>query len=55
MCRGHWYMVPKRWRDRVWEVYVPGQEQRKDPSPEYVEVATQVIALVGALETAAAS
>jgi hypothetical protein len=43
MCRSHWFALPKHMRDAVWAVYVPGQEQRKDPSPEYLEVAHEWI------------
>lgn len=46
MCRRHWYMLPKEWRDAVWAVYVPGQEERMDPSPEYLKVAAAAIEVV---------
>jgi hypothetical protein len=41
-CRRHWYQLPKRLRDRIWETYMPGQEITKTPSAEYVEVAKEV-------------
>lgn len=41
-CREHWFKLPKRLRDAIWAAYVPGQEIRKDPSPEYIAVAQQV-------------
>lgn len=41
-CRLHWFMLPKALRDRIWQAYVPGQEQRLDPSPEYLAVAREV-------------
>ena len=41
-CRKHWFRLPKRLRDKIWATYVPGQEIRKDPSPEYLEVADEV-------------
>jgi hypothetical protein len=41
-CRRHWYRLPKALRDRVWDAYVPGQERRLDPSPEYLAVAGEV-------------
>ena len=41
-CRAHWFTLPKRLRDAVWLQYVPGQEDRKDPSPAYLEVADRV-------------
>ena len=50
MCRKHWYMVPKNLRDEVWSRYVPGQEIRKDPSSEYLDVMRRVIEAVAAKE-----
>lgn len=41
-CRQHWFRLPKRLRDAIWATYVPGQEVRKDPSPEYLAVAAEV-------------
>ncbi len=41
-CKPHWFALPKPLRDRIWATYVPGQEIRKDPSPEYVAVAIEV-------------
>lgn len=43
MCGKHWFMVPKVDRDLVWALYVPGQERRKDPSPEYVAEVQRMI------------
>ena len=40
-CRRHWYMLPKRLRDKIWAAYVPGQEITKTPSAEYVKVARE--------------
>jgi hypothetical protein len=37
MCKSHWYTLPKHLRDLIWRYYVPGQEIRKDPTPEYME------------------
>lgn len=50
MCRRHWFMLPKIKRDKLWAVYVPGQEVRKDPTPEYLEVARELIEFVAAKE-----
>jgi hypothetical protein len=50
MCRKHWYMVPVRLRSLIWATYVPGQEIRKDPTPEYLDVAMEAIAAVAAKE-----
>ena len=38
-CKLHWFALPKYIRDAIWEWYVPGQEIRKDPTEEYIEVA----------------
>lgn len=43
MCRRHWFMLPRHMQDEVWEVYVPGQEIRMDPTEEYIEVTTRII------------
>lgn len=52
MCRKHWFMLPKLKRDKLWAVYVPGQETRKDPSPEYLAVAHELVEYVAELEDA---
>lgn len=44
MCRTHWYRLPKAMRDAIWAAYRPGQEIRKDPTPEYLAVARRCIA-----------
>jgi hypothetical protein len=41
-CKPHWFKLPKRLRDKVWMAYEPGQEQRMDPSDEYLAVAHEV-------------
>lgn len=41
-CRSHWFKLPKRFRDAIGETYIPGQEIRKDPSPQYLAVAAEV-------------
>ena len=50
MCKKHWYMVPPRLRSAIWAAYVPGQEIRKDPTREYLDVAQEAIAAVAAKE-----
>jgi hypothetical protein len=45
-CRAHWYRVPQRLRNRIWNTYVPGQEISKTPSPEYIEAAMAVQAWI---------
>jgi hypothetical protein len=47
-CRPHWFALPKELRDKLWRVYVPGQEIRKDPSAEYLEVAGEIEAWIRA-------
>lgn len=45
-CKSHWYALPKTLRDEVWSAYVPGQEDRKDPSDAYLDVAHRVQAWI---------
>jgi hypothetical protein len=47
-CREHWYALPKDLRDRIWRAYRPGQEIDQRPSREYVQVARDVQAWIGA-------
>lgn len=51
MCLSHWYMLPKAMRDRLWELYEPGQERRMDPSPEYIEHAMACVEYVRVRES----
>ena len=46
MCRNHWRLVPKRLQTAVWDAYVPGQERRKDPTPEYLDAAMAAVRAV---------
>lgn len=41
-CREHWFKLPKALRDRIWEVYQPGQEINLTPSDEYMKVVLEV-------------
>ena len=41
-CREHWFTLPKRLRDLIWDAYVPGQEITKTPSAAYLAAAKQV-------------
>jgi hypothetical protein len=43
-------MVPKTMQNAVWTNYVPGQEQRKDPTDEYLRVTREAIEFVAASE-----
>jgi hypothetical protein len=38
-CRAHWYALPKTIRDAIWAAYLPGQENRMDPSADYLDAA----------------
>ena len=40
-CRRHWFRLPKRIRDRIWETYRPGQEIDKQPSEDYLVAADE--------------
>ena len=41
-CGKHWFKLPKKLRDQVWKTYVPGQEERVDPSEAYMKVAYEI-------------
>ncbi len=53
MCRRHWFRLPKPYRDAIWDAYVPGQEVRKDPTPEYLAAAQTAIQFIERAEAAA--
>ncbi len=38
MCLKHWRLIPRDLQRAVWAAYVPGQEIRKDPTDEYLDV-----------------
>lgn len=46
MCLRHWKMVPSELQRTIWNLFKPGQEIRKDPSPAYLEAARQAVAAV---------
>lgn len=50
MCRRHWFILPKSLRDKVWKEYVPGQEIKKNPTKEYLEVMREAIDFVARSE-----
>lgn len=52
MCRPHWRMVPRPLQDAVWDEYQPGQENRKDPTDDYLAAAQAAIDAVAAKEAA---
>lgn len=45
-CKPHWFALPKALRDRIWDTYQVGQEDRMDPSPAYLEAAEAVQAWI---------
>lgn len=38
-CAQHWFRLPAHIRAEILRTYVRGQEERKDPSPEYLAAA----------------
>lgn len=38
-CKPHWMRLPYAIREAIWTAYVTGQEERMDPSDEYMEAA----------------
>lgn len=45
-CREHWFTLPVKLRDLIWETYRPGQETNMTPSREYIEAARKVQAWI---------
>lgn len=45
-CKTHWFKLPKRLRDLIWEHYDPFQEEGENaaegPSSEYLDAADEV-------------
>ena len=50
MCPPHWRLVPKELQKAVWAAYEPGQEVRKDPTMEYIDIAHKAILAVADAE-----
>ena len=42
MCPPHWRIVPKAMQQAIYDVYVPGQENRKDPTWDYLYVSQSI-------------
>lgn len=40
-CKPHWFKLPKRIRDAIWNAYEIGQEVFGDPSDEYLAAARE--------------
>lgn len=43
MCRRHWFALPTDMRAEIWASYAEGQEERMDPSREYLAAAQRCI------------
>lgn len=41
-CKPHWFRLPARLRNAIWNAYGIGQEVTMTPSREYLDVATEV-------------
>lgn len=50
MCRKHWFKLTTALRHELLDAYEPGQENRMDPSDEYIEVAQRCVAYVAEKE-----
>lgn len=49
-CRHHWFMIPKRIRDAIWEHYIPGRERAWTPTKEYLKAAKAAVIAVAQQE-----
>lgn len=49
-CLKHWRMTSKSLQDGIWATYQPGQERRKNPSPEYLLAQERAICYVALKE-----
>lgn len=47
-CKPHWFRLPKRLRDAIWDTYEPGQEQTLTPSAAYLAAARDAQAWIEA-------
>lgn len=50
MCGRHWDMVPNMLRDMIMQHYRPGQERDKQPSEDYILIASTAVEAVANLE-----
>ena len=53
MCRDHWFAVPKKIRDAVWNEYREGQCDDKNPSEEWHRAADAAIGFLSIRELGA--
>lgn len=42
-CSHHWRILPRHLKDEIWTNYIPGQEDRRDPSPAYLQAARDAV------------
>jgi hypothetical protein len=50
MCLHHWSMLPKRLKDRIWQLYRPGQETIGEPSQTYLKAIEEARAFIAEAE-----
>lgn len=50
MCGFHWFRVPRKLRERVWETYRDGQCDTLDPSSAYCQAARAAVIAVAEKE-----
>jgi hypothetical protein len=50
LCKRHWFMLPKKMRDRIWHTYRDGQCDDWNISHEYAEAAKAAIQYLGMRE-----
>lgn len=50
-CRPHWSALPQAIKTEIWRTYRPGQEDHKDPSPDYLVAARQAEAFARGHDT----
>lgn len=43
MCKSHWFKLPQEMRNEIWLWYIPGQEETKTPTEQYLQVAKKAI------------
>lgn len=49
-CKKHWNMLSKELQKKLWNVYVPGQEVRKDATREYIKVQKECVEYIASIE-----
>ena len=46
MCKRHWFSLPKRLRDKIWNTYRVGQCDDMNPSKEYCQAAKECLVFI---------